>query len=181
MPAVASRAKPSQYGIPRERSPANRLHALARHAPNSATRPQEPFALRDASSRQTVLLHPDRPLREPAIAGDIAQHSLRTRTPCRSDTPCASKPRPSKSPEALFRRKGAFARLAPTHRATTGGAPTRHDTRTARSPARPGHANRRSPGYFFHFSRKLLATTLTLLSAMAAPAIMGLSKKPFTG
>lgn len=35
--------------------------------------------------------------------------------------------------------------------------------------------------YFFHFSRRLFPTTLTLLSAMAAPAIMGLSKKPVTG
>ena len=36
-------------------------------------------------------------------------------------------------------------------------------------------------GYFFHFRRRLLVTTLTLLRAMAAPAIMGLSRKPFTG
>ena len=35
--------------------------------------------------------------------------------------------------------------------------------------------------YFFHFKRRLLVTTLTLLKAMAAPAIMGLSRKPFTG
>ena len=35
--------------------------------------------------------------------------------------------------------------------------------------------------YFFHFSRRLLVTTLTLLRAMAAPAIIGLSKNPFTG
>lgn len=35
--------------------------------------------------------------------------------------------------------------------------------------------------YFFHFRRRLLVTTLTLLKAMAAPAIMGLSRKPFTG
>lgn len=35
--------------------------------------------------------------------------------------------------------------------------------------------------HFFHFSLRLLVTTLTLLRAIAAPAIMGLSRKPFTG
>ena len=34
---------------------------------------------------------------------------------------------------------------------------------------------------FFHFNRKLLLTTLTLLIAIAAPAIIGLSKKPLIG
>ena len=34
---------------------------------------------------------------------------------------------------------------------------------------------------FFLFSRKLLVTTLTLLNAMAAPAIMGFSRKPLMG
>ncbi len=32
-----------------------------------------------------------------------------------------------------------------------------------------------------YFKRRLLLTTLTLLSAMAAPAIIGSSRKPFTG
>ena len=35
--------------------------------------------------------------------------------------------------------------------------------------------------YFFHFSRRLFVTTLTLDSAMAAPAIIGLSRNPVTG
>lgn len=35
--------------------------------------------------------------------------------------------------------------------------------------------------YFFHFNRKLLLTTLTLLSAIAAPAIIGLSMNPLIG
>ena len=35
--------------------------------------------------------------------------------------------------------------------------------------------------YFRHFNRKLLLTTLTLLNAIAAPAIIGLSRKPFIG
>src|SRR5690606_35138023 len=35
--------------------------------------------------------------------------------------------------------------------------------------------------YFFHFSLRLLLTTLTLLRAMAAPAIIGLSRKPLIG
>lgn len=35
--------------------------------------------------------------------------------------------------------------------------------------------------YLFLFSRRLLVTTLTLLNAMAAPAIMGFSRKPLTG
>ena len=34
---------------------------------------------------------------------------------------------------------------------------------------------------FNNFNRKLLLTTETELSAIAAPAIMGLSKNPFTG
>ena len=34
---------------------------------------------------------------------------------------------------------------------------------------------------FFLFSRRLLLTTLTLLMAMAAPAIIGLSRKPLIG
>ena len=34
---------------------------------------------------------------------------------------------------------------------------------------------------FFLFSRRLLVTTLTLLNAMAAPAIIGFSRKPLTG
>ena len=34
--------------------------------------------------------------------------------------------------------------------------------------------------YFFHFKRKLLLTTLTLLNAIAAPAIIGSSKNPLT-
>lgn len=32
-----------------------------------------------------------------------------------------------------------------------------------------------------HFSRKLLDTTLTLLSAIAAPAIIGFNKNPVNG
>lgn len=36
-------------------------------------------------------------------------------------------------------------------------------------------------GYFFHFNRKLLLTTLTLLSAIAAPAIMGSNRNPLMG
>lgn len=35
--------------------------------------------------------------------------------------------------------------------------------------------------YAFHFNRKLLLTTLTLLNAIAAPAIIGSSKNPFIG
>src|SRR5690606_2949058 len=35
--------------------------------------------------------------------------------------------------------------------------------------------------YFLHFSSKLLLTTLTLLSAIAAPAIIGFNKKPLMG
>gem|GEM_PF-4239286 len=35
--------------------------------------------------------------------------------------------------------------------------------------------------YFFHFNRKLLLTTLTLLNAIAAPAIIGLRRNPHTG
>ena len=35
--------------------------------------------------------------------------------------------------------------------------------------------------YFFHFNLKLFVTTLTLLIAIAAPAIIGLSKNPFIG
>ena len=34
---------------------------------------------------------------------------------------------------------------------------------------------------FFDFNRRLFVTTLTELKAMAAPAIIGFSKKPFTG
>ena len=35
--------------------------------------------------------------------------------------------------------------------------------------------------YFFHFKRRLLVTTLTLLNAIAAPAIIGFNKNPLTG
>lgn len=35
--------------------------------------------------------------------------------------------------------------------------------------------------YFFHFNRRLLLTTLTLLSAIAPPAIIGLSRNPLKG
>ncbi len=33
----------------------------------------------------------------------------------------------------------------------------------------------------FHFNRKLLVTTLTLLNAIAAPAIIGFKRKPLMG
>lgn len=54
----------------------------------------------------------------------------------------------------------------------------------------PPHSSRRHQwksksgqmlAYFFHFNLRLLLTTLTLLNAIAAPAIMGFSKKPFIG
>ena len=45
------------------------------------------------------------------------------------------------------------------------------------------HAHQPSPypSSFAHFNRKLLLTTLTLLRAIAAPAIMGSSRKPLMG
>jgi hypothetical protein len=41
--------------------------------------------------------------------------------------------------------------------------------------------SKRNPNYFFLFNKMLLPTTLTLLRAMAAPAIMGFNRNPLKG